>query len=158
MLARRPEPTALVVDLGRSEALVHPTDAKPALLVGGRLHRLPPSVLGVPTDVDQLDGLLTAPAYAAAAGERDRPAPALDHDVAIGEYVDDRFGPEVTDRLLEPLLGGVYAGRARELSFAAVAPGLFARAAAGGSLEQHARAAASDGGSGPATWKRDTSK
>ena len=34
-----------------------------------------------------------------------------------------RFGPEVTDRLLEPLLGGVYAGHARELSFAAVGPG-----------------------------------
>ena len=55
----------------------------------------------------------------------------------------------MTDRLLEPLLGGVYAGRARELSFAAVAPDLFARATAGGSLGQHARAAAGAGGTGP---------
>ena len=128
---------------------MHPTSAKPAVLVGGHLHRLPPSVLGVPTDVDQLRELLSGPGYALAAGEADRPAAALDHDVSIGGYVDDRFGPEVTDRLLEPLLGGVYAGRARELSFAAVAPDLFARAAAGGSLGQHARAAAGAGGSGP---------
>ena len=45
----------------------------------------------------------------------------------------------MTDRLLEPLLGGVYAGRSRELSFEAVAPELFARARAGGSLLGHAR-------------------
>ncbi|HVH22547.1 MAG TPA: protoporphyrinogen oxidase [Pseudonocardia sp.] len=149
MLARRPQPAALVDALGRADALVHPTSAKPAVLVGGQLHRLPPSVLGVPTDVDQLRGLLTGPGYALAAGEADRPAPELDHDVSIGGYVDSRFGPEVTDRLLEPLLGGVYAGRARDLSFAAVAPDLFARAAAGGSLGQHARAASGTGGTGP---------
>ena len=57
-------------------ALVHPTSAKPAVLVGGQLHRLPPSVLGVPTDVDQLRGLLSGPGYARAAGEADRPAAA----------------------------------------------------------------------------------
>ncbi|HSU34653.1 MAG TPA: protoporphyrinogen oxidase, partial [Propionibacteriaceae bacterium] len=149
MLARRPQPTALVAALGRADDLVHPTSAKPSVLVGGRLHRLPPSVLGVPTHVDQLRELLTQPGYARAAAEGDRPALGLDRDVSIGGYVDDRFGPEVTDRLLEPLLGGVYAGRARELSFAAVAPDLFARARAGGSLGQHARAAAVSGGSGP---------
>jgi oxygen-dependent protoporphyrinogen oxidase len=149
MLARRPEATGLVDDLGQARGLVHPTSAQPSVLVGGRLHPLPPSVQGVPTDVEQLRGLLSDRGYAAAAAERNRPAPELDHDVAIGDYVDDRFGPEVTDRLLEPLLGGVYAGRARELSFAAVAPDLFARATAGGSLGQHARAAAYGRGAGP---------
>jgi len=66
MLARRPQPAALVAALGRADALVHPTSAKPAVLVGGELRRLPPSVLGVPTDVDQLRGLLSGPAFALA--------------------------------------------------------------------------------------------
>jgi oxygen-dependent protoporphyrinogen oxidase len=118
---------------------VHPTGAKPQLLVGGRLHPMPPSLQGVPVDVEALAGLLSPAGLAFARGEPDRPAPPLAGDVAIGGYVDERFGPEVTDRLLEPLLGGVYAGRARDLSFAAVAPDLFARARAGGSLLQHAR-------------------
>jgi oxygen-dependent protoporphyrinogen oxidase len=49
--------------------------------------------------------------------------------------VDDRFGAEVTDRLVEPLLGGVYAGQARQISLQAALPGLYDRlAGSGGSL------------------------
>jgi len=141
MLARRPEGTTLAGDLGLDAALVHPTAARPALLVGGALHPMPPSLLGVPTDLERLRGLLTEDGFRRAAEEPGRPAPPLGSDAAIGAVVDHRFGPEVTDRLLEPLLGGVYAGHARELSFAAVSPELFTRAQSGGSLLQHARAA-----------------
>jgi oxygen-dependent protoporphyrinogen oxidase len=141
VLARRPEALALVDALGLGPDLVHPTAAQPSLLVGGRLHALPPSLQGIPVDVHALAGLLSAEGLDYALGEPERPAPPLSGDVAVGAYVDERFGPEVTDRLLEPLLGGVYAGRSRELSFAAVMPDLFARARAGGSLLQHARAA-----------------
>jgi len=140
VLARRPEALALIEELGLRAEQVHPTTAKPQLLVGGRLVAMPPSLQGVPVDVPALADLLTSGALAFAAGEPERPAPPLAADVAIGRYVDERFGPEVTDRLLEPLLGGVYAGRARDLSFAAVAPDLWARARTGGSLLQHARA------------------
>ena len=140
VLARRPEATALIADLGLQTEQVHPTSAKPALLVGGRLVAMPPSLQGVPVDVPALADLLDPDALDHAAGEPERPAPPLAGDVAIGAYVDERFGPQVTDRLLEPLLGGVYAGRARELSFAAVAPDLYARARTGGSLLEHARA------------------
>ena len=52
------------------------------------------------------------------------------------------MGPEVTDRLLEPMLGGIYAGRARELSFAAVAHGLFEQARQPGRLVDHAQSIA----------------
>lgn len=141
VLARRPEATALIAELGLRTEQVHPTTAKPQLLVAGRLVAMPASLQGVPVDVGALSDLLTADGLAHAAGEPDRPAPPLDGDVAIGRYVDERFGREVTDRLLEPLLGGVYAGRARDLSFAAVHPDLFARARTGGSLLGHARAA-----------------
>ncbi|WP_375425387.1 protoporphyrinogen oxidase [uncultured Friedmanniella sp.] len=140
MLARRPEAVALVAELGLTPQQVHPTSAKPQLLVGGRLVAMPPSLQGVPVDVPALAGLLSPEGLAYAAAEPERPAPPLTGDLAIGAYVDERFGAEVTDRLLEPLLGGVYAGRPRELSFAAVAPDLFARARAGGSLLEHARA------------------
>ena len=45
-----------------------------------------------------------------------------DHDVSVGWLVEERFGREVVDRLVEPLLGGVYAGHARELSARAAVP------------------------------------
>lgn len=139
MLARRPEALELVADLGLGSLLVHPTSAKPQALVGGRMRPLPPSVLGVPQDVDRLAGYLTPAGLARARQEPELPAPPLSGDVGIGAYVADRFGDEVTDRLLEPLLGGVYAGQARLLSFAAVSPALYERARQGGSLLAHAQ-------------------
>ena len=87
-------------------------------------------MLGVPADLAELRPLLSESGYAQAALEPDLAAQPLAGDVAIGAHIDARFGAEVTDRLLEPLLGGVYAGRARELSFAAVAPELYRRVAA----------------------------
>ena len=142
MLARRPEGTALIADLGLTEHQVRPTGAKAQVLIDGQIRRLPTSAMGVPTDLDALAGYLSDEALARARREPDLPAPALASDVGIGAYVADRFGDEVTDRLLEPLLGGVYAGRSHELSFAAVNPALFARAAAGGSLLTAAQALA----------------
>ena len=73
MLARRPEGTDLAADLGLGGSLVHPTAARPALLVGGAPHPMPPSLLGVPTDVAGLRGLLSADGYRRAAAEPDRP-------------------------------------------------------------------------------------
>jgi protoporphyrinogen/coproporphyrinogen III oxidase len=142
ILARRPEGPALLDGLGLVDRLVHPTAARPALLVGGELRRMPRSVLGVPVDLDELKGLLSSAGYLRATAEPAVPAPGLLEDVAIGGVVDERFGAEVTDRLLEPLLGGVYAGNTRELSFQAISPELYARYREGGSLLHHAAALA----------------
>lgn len=139
VLARRPEATDLIAALGLGVVQTRPTTAKPKLLVGRELRALPPSVLGVPTDLDQLRPLLSDAGYRRARASVTRVLE-LDQDRPIGVVVDEQFGPEVTDRLLEPLLGGVYAGRSRDLSFAAVSPVLFAAARSGGTLLEHARA------------------
>jgi len=149
ILARRPEGLQLIDELGLSSRVVYPTEAKPQLLVGGHLHAMPASFLGVPTDVPQLAALLSAQGWRTAAAEPERAAPAFDRDVAIGRYVEERFGAEVTDRVLEPLLGGVYAGYARRLSFDAVAHDLFLRAKGGGSLLRHAQTISQEGQDGP---------
>lgn len=148
-LVRRPEALELVAALGLGDRLVHPTAARPQLLVAGAPVPLPPSVLGVPTDLDALAPVLSPEGLARARREPREAWPPLPGDVAIGQLVDERFGPEVTDRVLEPMLGGVYAGRSRQLSFEAVAHGLFQRARAGGSLLDHARAAARSDQHGP---------
>lgn len=139
VLARRPETVALIEDLGLGDQLVHPTPATAQVYVDGQIRPLPPQVLGIPVDLDRLEGFLSPVGLVRARREPTLAAPALPGDVAIGAYVDERFGPEVTDRLLEPLLGGVYAGQARSLSFEAVSERLFAAARTGGSLVEHAR-------------------
>jgi oxygen-dependent protoporphyrinogen oxidase len=147
LLARRPEPLALIDALGLTDRLVHPTPATPELLIAGAPYPLPRSISGIPTDIDELSGLLTPDGLARA--RREPAAGPLTADVAIGGYVDKQLGPEVTDRLVEPLLGGVYAGHARELSFAAASPVLFDRLGGGGSLVEQARALADEAPAGP---------
>jgi oxygen-dependent protoporphyrinogen oxidase len=73
-------------------------------------------------------------------------------EVSVGGYVARRLGPEVRDRLLEPLLGGVYAGHADELSLAAAAPQVLALARAHRSLlvaARRSRLHAAGAGAGP---------
>ncbi len=45
-------------------------------------------------------------------------------DIAVGELVRSRYGADVVDRLVDPMLGGVYAGRADQLSLRATMPQL----------------------------------
>ncbi|WP_433787441.1 protoporphyrinogen oxidase [Actinomycetospora sp. CA-101289] len=125
-LARRPEAAARIAELGLGDQLVHPGAAASALRVGGRTVPLPPrTVMGVPGDPDAAAGALS-PAGLAALRE-DRPGPwEPGGDVAVGALVRARLGDEVADRLVDPLLGGVYAGRADALGVRATVPALAA--------------------------------
>ncbi|HKF89253.1 MAG TPA: protoporphyrinogen oxidase [Propionibacteriaceae bacterium] len=148
LVARRPEALALIDSVGLSDRRVHPSDAKPDLLVGGRLHPMPRSVSGVPTDLDQLGGLLSREGLSRARAEpKDSGGPA--GDVAIGRLVDKHLGPEVTDKVVEPVVGGVYAGHSRDLSLAALSLPLYLKASTGGSLVDHALAIANAAPPGP---------
>jgi oxygen-dependent protoporphyrinogen oxidase len=102
-------------------------------------------VLGVPASAEGLDGVLTPDGVARVAAEADLPPLTLDGDVAVGALLRARLGDEVVDRLVEPLLGGVYAGRADELSLVATMPQLAAHLPAAGSV-LGAAAAARDAG------------
>ena len=49
-------------------------------------------------------------------------------DTSVTEYIGSRLGVEIVDRLVDPLLGGVYAGRSEDLSFQATLAPLAAAA------------------------------
>ncbi len=135
MLARRPEGVELVRELGVE--VVHPTPATSGVWSRGELRDLPRSLMGVPFDLDQLaaSGVLSPEGLARVATESDT---VVDGDVSVGDLVAARLGDEVVDRLVEPLLGGVYAGHARHLSAAAAVPQLLAMARRGSLLAQAA--------------------
>jgi len=156
MLARRPEAVGLVDELGLSDDVIHPLTTTASLRVGGGLKPMPAkTMLGIPADLEAAtaSGALTAAALARIAEEPGLPPMSpLSADVAVGTLVRQRLGNEVTDRLVEPLLGGVYAGRADRLSLRATMPTLATALEAGGSLV-HAAASVVDrgahAGSGP---------
>jgi protoporphyrinogen/coproporphyrinogen III oxidase len=135
LLARRPEGTGLAAEVGLGSELRPAGPGGAAIWTRGRLRPLPrQQFMGVPADLDELaaSGIVSAAGLAAAragaqqAGAQragDRPPGG---DEAVASYLGARLGPEVVDRLVDPLLGGVYAGRSEQLSWQATMPALAA--------------------------------
>lgn len=71
-----------------------------------------------------LSNYLSLPARARMVMEMLIPHRAGGPEETVAEYSNRRFGREFTDRVIEPLVGGLYAGMASELSMAAVFPNL----------------------------------
>ena len=133
MLAFRPEGLELARELGLE--VVHPAVQSSRIWTRGALRHLPRSVMGVPLDLDELreSGILSEEGLARARAER--PGQPVDEDLSVGDLVASRLGNEVVDRLVEPLLGGVYAGHARRLSARATTPQLVSLAQRGPLLD-----------------------
>jgi oxygen-dependent protoporphyrinogen oxidase len=127
LLARRPEGTDLARTAGLGDELRSPGTTSARIWSRGAMHPLPArQFMGVPADMGELarTGLLSADGLARAGREPEMPVTHRDGDVSVAGYVGARFGPEIVDRLVDPLLGGVYAGRSDQLSFEATLPGL----------------------------------
>ncbi|MBB1256091.1 protoporphyrinogen oxidase [Streptomyces sp. OF3] len=141
MLARRPEAVELARAVGLGAALRPPAVFGGALWTRGEIRPMPKGhLMGVPGDPAAVAGVISPDGLARIAEDSSRPATPLGEDVSIGEYVAERLGPEVVDRLVEPLLGGVYAGDARRISLRATLPQLFEAARAEPSLLAAVRA------------------
>lgn len=151
VLARRPEALELIAEAGLTDGVVHPTPAPASIWSRGRRWPLPPrTLMGVPSDPDSALGILTAPEVARLRSEPTTPT--LTEDVSVGDFVESRVGAAVVDRLVEPLLAGVYAGHARRLSLRATVPELWAAARTGAGIVDTAAEVARRGdntGSGP---------
>jgi oxygen-dependent protoporphyrinogen oxidase len=133
---RNPAAADLVRELGLGDRLVHPQRAAATVRAAGRTVPLPKrTFLGVPADPEQVRAVLSEQAAERVAAEASLPPLEVDGDVAVGAVLADRFGRELVDHLVEPLLGGVYAGRADRLGLRATMPALVdALGPAGGSL------------------------
>src|SRR5579859_2980092 len=112
LLARRPEGIELVKAAGLGGDLVPAGVTSSAVYTRGALRPLPRrQFMGVPADLDELaaTGVVSADGIARARHE-ERPAPDA-ADTSVTGYIGARLGEEIVDRLVDPLLGGVYAGR-----------------------------------------------
>lgn len=116
ILARRPEGLDLVHAVGLDDRVVNPETITASIWTHGALRSMPPTVMGIPADAEAL----------AASGIAEMPAPRIlpapTEDVSVAQFVTERLGRDVLDRLVEPLLGGVYAGHTDQLSLQATTP------------------------------------
>jgi protoporphyrinogen/coproporphyrinogen III oxidase len=129
LLVTRPEGTGLIAEVGLAGDRVAPGTTSSAIWTLGALRPLPRrQFMGVPSDLAELaqSGVVSGAGAARASQDLELPPTTRDGDVPVAAFVGARFGAEVVDRLVDPLLGGVYAGRSSDLSFDATMPALAA--------------------------------
>lgn len=134
-IARRPEMAELCRQLGLGDDLVTPSTSRAYIWVDAELHPIPaPSLLGVPLDAAAVaaSGIVSAAGCEALRRGLEQASEPLNGDATVGEVLRPRIGDEVFERLVDPLLGGINAGSADELSLAAGAEPLFEAARASG--------------------------
>jgi oxygen-dependent protoporphyrinogen oxidase len=139
-LARRPEATDLCTELGIDDRLVPVGASGAAVFARGRLRPMPEGLnLGIPTRWwPLLRSGIVSPVEALEVA-RDllglhRGGEGVDGDRSVGDIVTSRLGRPITERLADPLIGGINAGDVDLLSAAATFPPLMTAARQSGSL------------------------
>lgn len=138
-----PETESLLDELGLRSSMVLARSGESWLWTPAGRRRLPEGVGPAgPTRLRPVlrSGVMTLPGMARAGLEpvfarlRRPPAVGPGQDVAVGDFVAGRFGRQVVDRFVDPLLGGLHSGDVRALSLRATTPSLVAAATSGRSL------------------------
>lgn len=128
-LTRKARGVGLCEELGLAGRLVarQAQHAGTFVRLGDALHPLPEGLTGmIPTRIDSLteSALLSPSGRAALADERTVPAPRDLREESIAQFVTRRFGSEVYERIVEPLMAGIYGGNGERLSLDATFPQL----------------------------------
>ncbi|MEO8877916.1 MAG: protoporphyrinogen oxidase, partial [Polyangiaceae bacterium] len=118
-VTNKPEAAALAHDLGLDDQVIPtiPENRRVYLVHAGALHPMPEGlVLGIPT---QLSPIAKTPIFTVRAKARMALEPFIprgnfegDADESIGHFIERRLGREVAEKLVGPLLGGIFAGDA----------------------------------------------
>ena len=136
-VARDQAAAELCQRLGLGSDLVEPRARHAYVLAQGALQPLPrPSVLGVPVSAEALEpaGVISDAGMAALRHGLAAAADPLDGDTCVGDVLRPRVGDEVFELLVDPLLGGINAGSADEMSITACAAPLWEAVRRGGPL------------------------
>lgn len=124
-LERKEDATQLVKDLGLEHELVNNEVGQAYIYHQRALHPIPAgSVMGVPTEFHPFleTALLSTAGKARALEDLLLPVEPLTEDVSVGTFFRRRFGDEMVDRVIEPLISGVYGNPIDHLSLMATFP------------------------------------
>lgn len=144
-LSRKPEALTLAVELGLREEIIGTVPGRRAFVSWrDKLLPLPPGMSGLVAgrNGDLLrSGLLSPWGRVRALAERYVPARDGDAEETVAQFATRRFGREVYERVLEPLMCGISGGDGTRLSAAAVMPTLVGLEREWGSIREGQRRA-----------------
>jgi protoporphyrinogen/coproporphyrinogen III oxidase len=128
-LTSKPRAVELCEELGLAGRLIRRagSDGRSYVRLGGRLHTLPAGLTGmIPTRLDTMaaSGILSPEGMERIARELELPPAPKNGDESIAAFVRRRMGLEAYERLVGPLMCGIFGGDGDHLSLAATFPAL----------------------------------
>lgn len=126
-LGRKTEMTDLVYDLGLGDTLVSNETGQAFVYDKGSIHPIPGgSIMGIPTEMMPFvkATLISWPGKLRAGLDYFKKSYQLDKngDVSIGHFFQYHLGQEMMDKLIEPLLAGIYGGDIYKISLLSTFP------------------------------------
>lgn len=127
-LIRKSSGKKLAEDAGLGDQLVINGTGQSYILVGDKLRKMPSgSFMGIPTEVRPFlfSGIFSPKGKLRAGLDFVRPKGKPAVDQSLGLFFRRRFGDELVENLIEPLLSGIYAGDIDDLSLMATFPNFY---------------------------------
>ena len=150
-----PGMSALITELGLADDLINSNPGTSWLWTKRGLRHLPAGV--GPAGPRHLrpvlsSGVMSIAGLLRAGLEPLLPRRTLNGDIGVGQYVSQRFGRQVVERFVDPVLGSLHAGNVNKLSLRAITPELATIADARGSVMMSRRGQKSGPPMSFATW------
>ncbi|WP_407271646.1 protoporphyrinogen oxidase [Radiobacillus sp. PE A8.2] len=127
-LIRKESAARLAKAVGLEADLVRNGTGQSYILVNGKLHKIPSgSFMGIPTEVKPFlfSSLFSPLGKLRAAGDFFLSKGNQVDDQSLGKFFRRRFGDELVENLVEPLLSGIYSGDIDDLSLMATFPNFY---------------------------------
>lgn len=124
-LARKTSAVQLAEKVGIKNELIHNTTRNSYVLAKNKLFSVPEgAVIGIPTNIKPFifSGLFSVMGKLRASADLIIPRSKVQTDVSLGSFFRRRFGDEMVENLIEPLLSGIYAGDIDQLSLQSTFP------------------------------------
>ncbi len=124
-LARKTAMTDFISALGLKETIVENATGQAYVYDKGKIHPIPGgSIVGIPTEIlpFAMSSLLSWGAKLRSAQDWFKKPYPTEGDVSIGDFFRYHLGQEMMDKLIEPLLAGIYGGNIYTLSLDATFP------------------------------------
>ncbi|MUK90101.1 protoporphyrinogen oxidase [Ornithinibacillus sp. L9] len=127
-LARKKPAVKLAEEVGLGEQLIRNGTGQSYILVNNQLHKMPSGAfMGIPTQVRPFlfSGIFSMKGKLRAGFDFILPKGEPISDQSLGAFFRRRFGDELVENLIEPLLSGIYAGDIDDMSLMSTFPNFY---------------------------------
>ncbi|WP_026905687.1 protoporphyrinogen oxidase [Paucisalibacillus globulus] len=128
IIARKKPGVKLVEELGLKDQMVRNGTGQSYILVQGKLHKMPKGAfMGIPMEIDPFlqSELVSSSGKERALLDLEMGKGEEMVDQSLGSFLRRRFGDELVDNEIEPLLSGIYSGDIDEMSLMATFPNFY---------------------------------